>query len=214
MITAFTRFDVRNAVTTQPRRLLIPLLLVAVTGFVLPVPGMPMVIGAVMGSLLVSYPFQADERGHLDTLYATTPVTPRAVVVGRYLTVLAVAAVAVLVGAATTFAVSAVNHRAVDPVELGAVAVAAVAIVVLACAVQLPVYFALGYTKARPMMFVPVIVIAVGAGLLGRTDAFDGLLDGPVPPLAPVAVAVVVGGAVLLTVSAVIAERVYRRREF
>lgn len=59
--------------------------------------------------MLARYLFQADERGLLGTLYATTSVTRREVVIGRYLTVVAYAILATRIGVLTSLVDDAIR---------------------------------------------------------------------------------------------------------
>ncbi|WP_144765730.1 ABC-2 transporter permease [Curtobacterium sp. 9128] len=215
MITAFTRFDITSFATTQARRALVPLAFVVVFGAVIPVPGLAIVVGAVIAAVSVSYPFQGDERGQLDTLYANTLVRRRDVVVGRFLTVLAFAAAAVALGVLVSLVTAAVRHETMAWSTVGTLLLVAFGVTVACVAVQLPWFFALGYTRARPMLYIPVAVLAVGSWLAGQTGLLDGATSvtiggGPSPV---VVVAVLVGGVVVLVASALVSTRLYERRE-
>src|SRR5690606_34005057 len=99
MIAAFTRLDLSSwFLRTQTA---LTLLLVVAVGILLPVPGMAIIAAALVTSLMVSAPFLADEREHLNTLYGVLPVSRRTVVTGRALSIvtyyIAAAALATLV---------------------------------------------------------------------------------------------------------------------
>ncbi|WFR65757.1 hypothetical protein P9139_11255 [Curtobacterium flaccumfaciens] len=86
--------------------------------------------------------------------------------------------------------------------------------VCVAFAVQLPWFFALGFTRGRPMIYIPVGIIAVIGFVAGQAGWLGQA--GPLEVRAPsvlLATVVLVGGAVLLAASAVVAVRVYQRRE-
>lgn len=210
----FTRFDLANLATTQPLRVLLPILLAAVFVVTLPVAGAGIVIGAVIAAVTVSVPFQGDEHGRLDVLYGLAPVGRAAVVLGRYLTLLVIALATIAVGALTSFVVGGLRHQAPTWPVVSTMLLVAVGVVSVAIAVQVPWFFALGFHRGRPMISVPVAVIATAGFVAGRTGLFAGSLDLAVglPPLATT-VAVLVLGAGVLVVSALVAIRVYRRRE-
>lgn len=216
MITTFTGFDLRNLATTQARRVLIPLAVVFAIGLTSPVQGLSIVSGALIGSVTASYMFQADERGLLDILYATTLVPRRAVVVGRYLSVATFTLVAVGLGTGVTLVAAEFRHQSagwtlISPMLLISFGVAATAI-----ALQLPFLFALGYTKGRPMVYIPFAVAGAAVLLAVQT----GLLHVSAPlaftfrPNSAVVLLVILAGVALIAASAGISNHFYRRREF
>jgi len=177
MIATFTLFDVRNFATTQPLRMILPLALVVLFGASVPIPGAPIVIAALIASITTSYYFQGDERGMLDTLYAASSISRPAVVIGRYISALIFAAAAVGLGAATTVVMTAVRHQSLSwPLALGML-VAAFGIVSVALAVQLPWFFALGFTRGRPMIYIPVGILSIAGFVAGQTGFLDGSIQ-------------------------------------
>lgn len=216
MTFAFTLFDLRNFATTQPMRLIIPLAFVVVLGLTLPVPGLPIVGGAIVASLTASYHFQGDERGLLDTLYASTPVSRRAVVTGRYLSVLALSAVLIGLGTATMLVVDAVHHQGVHWPIVADMLLVAFGVVAVALSVQLPWFFAMGFTRGRPLTYIPVGIMSIAGWIAAQSGLLDGTVrfDAPAtPPSALVTATVLVVGAGLLVASAAVAARRYQRRE-
>jgi ABC-type transport system involved in multi-copper enzyme maturation permease subunit len=211
MTAAFTGFDLRNMLGV---RTLLPLLFVAVFGATLPVPGLPIVIGALIASVTVSTPFQGDERGRLDTLYATAPLARRSVVVGRYLSTLVFALAAVLIGTVTTLVSAAVRHQAVSWPLIAVMLLVALVCICVTYAVQLPWFFALGFTRGRPMVYIPVAVIAVGGFLAGQSGMLTSASPAEIglPPW-PLAVGVGCAGIAALVVSGAVSDRLYRHRE-
>jgi len=124
---------------------------------------MSIAFGSMIGFLFVSYPFALAERDNLNTLYATLPVSKVKMVIGRYL----FAAVIVFIGMASG-SVMSVFAMLVDkkPVDLKVIVITAasffVAFVLLLC-IQFPLYYKLGYTKGRLVVFIPLMLIsAVG----------------------------------------------------
>ena len=215
MIATFTLFDVRNFATTQPLRMILPLALVVLFGASVPIPGAPIVIAALIASITTSYYFQGDERGMLDTLYAASSISGPAVVIGRYISALIFAAAAVGLGAATTVVMTAVRHQSLSwPLALGML-VAAFGIVSVALAVQLPWFFALGFTRGRPMIYIPVGILSIAGFVAGQTGFLDGSIQitSSGVPLALVSILIVAFGCAVIAVSIAIAVRLYRKRE-
>ncbi|WOQ18699.1 ABC-2 transporter permease [Raineyella sp. W15-4] len=176
----------------------------------------PLMLGAVIVG--PQYLFAADERSDLDTLYTVLGVPRRAVVAGRYLTVALLEAVLTLLGLATT-AIAAAALRV--PLELSIVAgmtMIAVAVLCLVFACQLPLFFAVGYTAARPYVFVVPIVAFVGGFLVlgaGLVPDAGPLLLSALQHLGtvPAGVLTIAVSAGLLVASAELSQRLYARRD-
>lgn len=212
MIAAFTRLDLSS---WFPRsQTLLTLLLVVVVGVLLPVPGMAIMASALVTSLMVSTPFLGDERGHLDTLYGVLPVSRRTVVIGRALSVFTYYLVAALLATAVTVVTAMVRGSSIA-VEIVLIAHAsAFAFVGLSMALQLPVFFRIGYSRGRLMAYAPAFVVAGLAWIVQALGAHIPLQES----LAGVPVSAVAGvGAVIGVVgifcAVTLAARFYRTRE-
>jgi len=217
MTWTFFRFDLQNLLTTQSRRVIIPVALIVAFSITLPVPGLPIIIAAFVASVTASYPFQADERGLLDTLYATAALTRRSVVVGRYLTLLVFGAAVIALATALTVLTAFIQHQSLGWTTVAFLLVLAFGVLAVAFAVQLPWFFALGYTKSRAMIYIPVAVISIAGfiaaqfGLLNRAQLPAVVA---MPALTAVIAEIVLPlGAALLIASIVTTSRLYARRE-
>jgi len=210
MSLVFARFDLQSWL---PRtQTLLPLAFIVVIGIVLPVPGMAIAASAIVTMLLVPTPFLGDERGRLDTLYGTLPVSRTSIVVGRTLAIVALNAVAVIVANASTLLVALARGGSPDPQVLLLVNAGAFALVGLAVALQLPVFFRIGYSRGRLMAYAPALVIA-GLAWIGQET---GLITSNVAPPAPIPVLAAIGfaiGLIGIIAGAVVAARLYRDRE-
>lgn len=210
MTFAFTRLDVMS---WFPRRQsLLPLAFIVVVGILLPVPGMAIVASAFVTSLMLSAPFLGDERDHLDTLYGVLPISRRAVVVGRALSIVLYGVIAMAVATATTLVVAAVRGTPVAPELLGFGFAAAFAVVGVAVGVQLPVLFRVGYSRGRLMVYAPALLLAAGAWISQTFGLVDGDVIGAIPPALGLGVCVVIG-VVGLVVGVAVAVRLYSTRE-
>lgn len=206
---AFTRFDVMS---WFPRRqTLLPLAFIVVVGIILPVPGMAIVASAFVTSLMLSAPFLGDERDRLDTLYGVLPISRRAIVVGRALSILVYGVLAMIIATVVTLGVAAVRGTVITPELLMIGYAAALAIVGLSIGVQLPVLFRVGYSRGRFMVYAPAIVIA-GAAWIAQAVGVDGDVVGSIPLAMGIGICAAIGvlGIVIGTVFAV---RIYSRRE-
>ncbi|WP_144875146.1 ABC-2 transporter permease [Microbacterium sp. 1.5R] len=210
MTLAFTRLDVMS---WFPRRqTLLPLAFVVVVGLVLPIPGMAIVAAAFVTSLMLSAPFLGDERDHLDTLYGILPLSRRAVVIGRLLSILIYGVIAMAIATVTTLAVAAARGATVAPEFLGICFAAAFAVMGIAVGVQLPVLFRVGYSRGRLMVYAPALLLAAAAWASQAFGLVDGDLIGTIPPALGLSVCVAVG-VVGIVVGTILAVRLYSTRE-
>jgi hypothetical protein len=213
MIAAFARFDLRNTFG-QGTRVLAPLAFVALVAVVFPLPALAVIGAVAVGSLIASGPFLADERGRLDTLYATLPVTRRHVVIGRYVTLVVLYLVAAAIASVVSLVAAGVRGAPFDGgafVLAHAVGFLAVSV---ALAVQVPFFFSVGFTRARPMMYLPLAVLVAALWLTKNSGLFDHVteLRMPAASLAVAEVLAVLLGLALLVGSAAVSVGRYRRR--
>jgi len=178
MIARFALFDMLNFVTPV-RRVAPALLMVVAAPVISPWPAFGIGAAAVVMSLLASNPFATDERGRLDTLYGTLPLTRRSVVAGRYLALVVLYVVVALLASIAAIVVQLNQGQAVDFRLLGEANVISVLMYAIALAVQLPFFFSLGFTRARAMTFIPSALLvgcaalASQLGILNQVDLVD-----------------------------------------
>lgn len=122
-------------------------------------------VGMMLGTMFISYPFAIGENNNMDALYTTMAVNRKTVVAGRYLFALALdlcciafafmfAAVGLITARQIQFEVSS------DDITQTIAVLAAVFILVQA--IQLPIFFKFGYSKAKFFTIIPFCVIMVG----------------------------------------------------
>lgn len=177
---------------------------------------LPLAIISAVGYMFVMYGGAWDVKADADRLWNSLPIPKWKIVAAKYLAVLIyVAAVAVLtwvtlpvlsrVGSATIPSVVRVDHAA-----------AAAAVVVGLASLYLPIYFALGYMKARILnllIFVGSFALAsLLQSALGRQPAWQVWVEG----LGPAALGALAAGCVLAvaSLSFLVSWRLYARREF
>lgn len=213
MIATFTLFDGLNFASPL-RRVLPPLLVVLVAAVVPPWPAVGIGAAALVMTLLAPNHFATDERGRLDTLYATLPISRRTVVLGRYAALVLLHLVVAAAATALAVLVSLLRGQEVSADVLVPVNLGSSAFYLLALAVQLPFFFALGYTRARPLAYLPAVVLTAGAWLAGRTGVLDGLDLGGLTAVDPTVLtgAALVVSLVALALSAALSSARYSRR--
>jgi ABC-type transport system involved in multi-copper enzyme maturation permease subunit len=186
MTGTFALFDMANFITPA-KRIIPPLLIVMLAALATPWPAFGVIAAAIAMSLLAPNPFADDERGHLDTLYATLPITRRTVVTGRYLALIVLYLVVALVATLAAVIISLIKGNPIGFDVLGLVNLVGVLIFAILLAVQLPFFFSVGFTRGRPMMYMPLAVLAGGAWLAGQTGLLSRIDLGSVTSLNPVA---------------------------
>lgn len=212
MIAAFTRLDLSGwFMRTQT---ILTLAFVAASGIVIPVPGMAILGAALVTSLMVSAPFLGDERGRLDTLYGVLPITRRTIVIGRVLSILVYFLIAAVVATVVTLIVALVRGQSV-PIEFMLIAhAAALAFVGIALALQVPVFFRVGYSRGRFMAYAPAFLTVAAIWLLQATGAgvdFQEFVAGV--PIAVIAALGALVPIVALVCSIMVSVSLYRNRE-
>jgi ABC-2 family transporter protein len=207
---AFTRFDLMS--WFAQRQTLLALALIVVVGILVPVPGMAIIASALVTSLMLSTPFLGDERDRLDTLYGVLPISRRAIVVGRALSILVYGVVALVVATAATLGVAVVRGAMIAPDLLAIAYAAAFAIVGLSIAAQLPVLFRVGYSRGRLMVYAPTILIVGAAWIAQAVGVIDGEALGSIPFALGLGVCAAIGVLGIL-IGTVVAVRLYVRRE-
>ncbi len=178
-------------------------------------------VGLMMATLFVGYPFALSEKSNLDALCSTLSVRRKTVVQGRYLFALLLNVCGVLFAlglAAVGLAVARLAGFAPagSSGDLSSVLLLS-AVFLLVQAIQLPVYFKLGYTKAKALSLVPFVaimagymaILALGNHSMGMAAFFAKITgSGLAVPL------LVLGLALALLLSYRLSVAFYQKREF
>jgi len=179
-------------------------------------------VGALLGTLFMSYPFVFVEKNNLDTLYVTLSVKRKTVVAGRYLFALllngatilfalVLASIGLYFAGVVGFSYSIIGVNQIEPWIL------LFALFAVIQAIQLPMYFKFGYVKAKFLSVVPFVALI--AGYFASMSMSDGSawLTGvlgklSVTGLTAPAIAVVLVG--IVPVSYGLSVVFYKKREF
>jgi len=182
-------------------------------------------IGFMLGTLFISYPFAVGEKSNLDALYATLSVDRKTVVLGRYIFLILLDICAVAFSFLfTTIGVFGARLANIFQGESGSslsLNMVMSAVLLLIQTIQLPIYFKLGYTKARFLNILPLAVIfaclvpLVFLTSAGRMTAVaHAFLSGISINGAIIAALVVLVLAIAVYVSYTLSVAFYKRREF
>ncbi|HEY9059998.1 MAG TPA: ABC-2 transporter permease [Pseudobacteroides sp.] len=113
----------------------------------------------IWASFFVAYPFSIGERNSIENLLGTFSLKRRDIVAGRYIFSLLGVSVATLFALATVYFLSFFFSRSVELKPLLFVTSFGFLIFSLVISFQIPMYFKIGYTKAKVLTFLPLLVI-------------------------------------------------------
>jgi hypothetical protein len=125
-------------------------------------------MGVMLGTLFTSYPFAVGEKSNLDALYVTLSVNRKTVVLGRYLFTFLLNLCAI--SFSLVFAMLGIfGARFSAPLQYtgddsSAPILAMTALLLLIQSVILPIYFKFGYTKAKFISIIPLVVFMAAYG--------------------------------------------------
>jgi len=169
--------------------------------------------------LFITYPFAIGEKNNLDILFATLSLNRKQVVSGLYILIAGVELTAALLALLLAQIIALIYQTSF----LWSAALFTVAccflVFSLIVSLQLPFFFKLGYTKAKLIAYLPLMLLALPAILLPSLKGkVEGLLSDAsiwieansiLSTLAPLA-----AGLILLLISGVISYRIYQKRDF
>jgi hypothetical protein len=181
--------------------------------------------GMMLGTMILGYPFSLSEKSNMDALYCTLSIDRKTVVLGRYLFSLATDIASVLFAFAVTQAGLFLSGIAgfreagstVPTIQESLLTILALAVIfILVQSMQLPIYFKMGYNKAKFASLIPFLVLMaafVGLGAAGSGfDAIGAFFSNFASPWFCVAVALAVALAIFISFR--ISISFYQKREF
>jgi ABC-type transport system involved in multi-copper enzyme maturation permease subunit len=175
----------------------------------MPDPSVALPAAAVYAALAAAYPFAIGDKADLSTLLGALPVRRSAVVLGRYLFATLTFLGAVVLATLAMLAVAAARSLPVEPATAAVLLATSFVVFALTVGIQFPLYFALGYTRARMLSYLPFAAI-VGIFVVGASLLPQGGAD--LAPDAAVTITLTVAGLALLAVSALVSCRIFGRR--
>ena len=109
-------------------------------------------------ALYASYPFAIGDKSNIDVLYTTLSIKRSTVVLGRYLFALILDVIAGVFAIIFSFIVLTAMHKGFDSIQALFTTLVLFILFSIITAVQLPIYFKIGYTKAKFLAYLPFIV--------------------------------------------------------
>ncbi len=113
----------------------------------------------VWASFFVAYPFSIAEKNSLDKLWGTFSLKRKDIVAGRYIFSLCSTIFSMLLAVVLVYASSAVIKSVVEIQALVFVMCMGFFLFSFIVSFQIPLYFKLGYTKARVVTYIPLFAI-------------------------------------------------------
>lgn len=157
--------DLRS-IAPYRRQLVIVLAVLAVVGFLLNPPNRVLAMIAIYSVLIGGYPFAMADRYDLDTLFAVLPLRRRVVLLGHYMTAVAVYLLLTAVGWLLVLGVAVVRSVAFDTAGTGVLVAFSWMVFAVFVALQFPLFVRLGYTRARLVANLPIFVLVAGGALV------------------------------------------------
>lgn len=112
-------------------------------------------------TIFTSYTFSVGETYSIDVLYEILPISKRNVVVGRYLFSNAMNVVFALLAVLIAMLISAIGIKGFETDGFVLTVFVGFFIFSLFQAIQLPIFFKFGYTKAKLLTYLPIVCIPV-----------------------------------------------------
>lgn len=131
----------------------------------------PLSMVSVFVTIYLSYPFAVGEQNGIDPLYRILGLTRKEVVLGRYLWAFSMNLIGILFGVLLSLLLSVLLSLPFDFKEAGAMLLGLFFIFSLMQAFQFPLFFKLGYMKAKTVSYLPFMLLG------GVFVVLSGFLD-------------------------------------
>ena len=164
-------------------------------------------------AMTTGYTFSITEKNSMERLYGILPVKKSEMVIGRYLFVLALGALALVVSLITQPIVLRVIGETVEKVDIISAAIGGLFLFALYTVFQIPGYYKFGSIKGRVFMYIPVAGFLATLFLLPKIPMDNSIIttlsNSPVLLIVLVIVLVVV----MYTVSILFSIRIMKNKE-
>jgi len=158
---------------------------------------------ALCAIMSLGYPFTIIEKKNGNLLYGVLPVSKEQAVTGRYLFIIAITVAAALIMVALSLIVLPIIGQAISLGTLLNEALFLIAGILLVAAFQVPLFYKLGFDKAKLWSYLPFGFIALIPILFPSVEAFDFSILLKISPIC-----YVLAAGILLFVSYIISRKV------
>ena len=180
-------------------------------------PMIGMVIIMVFSVFLAGTVFSSHERSHSERLYGVLPLKKSEMIIGRYLFATILGLVGIVFAGVIGYVDAHISSTTMNYTEFWAVLGLAYTYFCLAVAISYVVYFKIGFSKAYIFTMIPMVLVYVGALYLIRRTNMLKDVDSLLKDFANLEVLLFVFGLllgwILLVISAIVANKVYARKE-
>jgi len=215
-ITSAAKLDLMTAKSGQ-RTVMIAFLIPLVIGFVAKNPSIMMAVAMVLATNVAGTVFSIHEKNNSDKLYGILPLKKSEMIIGRYLFGLSVGAVSIIIASILFLAVSQISHARVNASTFWAVFALSFSYYCFAVGVSYPLYLKFTFAKAYIFTMLPLYVVLIGFIVLVRKTGIAEVLSPSLRFLANnlflVPIVGIICGLLMLTISALIANLIYTRKE-
>ena len=127
------------------------------------------IVGIVMAFALMysSYPFAVGEKNGIDQLYLTLPMNKKNIVLGRYGFAVALDLLSGIVACGFLFVLQTIFRQTFNLQETLFTALVLFVVYTFFQAIQLPIYFKLGYAKAKFLAYMPIAIFPLVTIVIG-----------------------------------------------
>ncbi len=170
----------------------------------------------ILFSLIFSgYPFLVGDEAGIDSLYRVFGIKRENVVYGRYIFAFLLSVFCIFVGIILYIITSLVFKYNLKMNGFENNIFVSFVIILLVVAIQYPLYFKYGYTKAKTLAIIPFILFAILGLVLSR---FKEYIMELVTKIGNNTIYIIIPALVLVTllsfVSMIISKKIYRKRDF
>jgi len=171
-------------------------------------PGAALPMAAVYATLFASYPFAVGDKADLAMLAGMLPVARRTIVLARYVFAVIACILGQVVGLACCAVIALASGTTIDPASTATLVGVSFALFAITAGIQLPLYLALGYARARLLGMVPFFAVFVLVGAVSSQ-----LPDDASTPTWLVGAGAFAVGIATLAASCAVSVRIYERRQ-
>jgi ABC-2 type transport system permease protein len=180
-------------------------------------PMITMVLVMIFATYLGGTVFSTHEKNHSDKLYGILPLKKTEMIAGRYLYALIIAVPSIVIAGVLGWAISSILNVNVDSVTFWIALSLAFVYYCFSVGVSFPIYFKFSFAKAYIFTMLPLYLVVLAVMLLTRKSNYLNDLSHFISffnnqtYLAPIFG--ILGGLLLLAISALISNQIYTRRE-
>lgn len=165
-----------------------------------------------------SYPFLSGDEAGIDSLYRIFGISKNSVVYGRYVFAFLLSIASVISGL-TLFVITSFLFKynlVIDSFENNIFV--SLIIIIFVIAVQYPLYFKYGYTKAKTLAIIPFILFGIFASLLSlfKKEIMDIMVrfgeNNNVMSIAILCTFIIVCSVLLISI--IVSKKIYNKRDF